>query len=235
MKFYIISFVLHVIIIASAFHFTAPEIVDNKNIVVYLNELNSQAIVEDKKSISEVNNETLIKKEEKKQEIKKVEKKKIEKKKIEKKKININKKAIKSEIKEENTEENSKESSKNNTNKNDAVNYFSGMEKDGNGGYIGDSKGMSGFGYKIIREVDPNYPIIAKKMGYKKEVIIKTKFLVGLDGKVEKVEFLDDFNNYGFHNEVEKALYKWEFSPIIYHGKKIKMYFYKDFRFNVKG
>lgn len=58
--------------------------------------------------------------------------------------------------------------------------------------------------------------------------------MAGLNGKVEEIILLDNFTSYGFRKEVEKALKKWEFDPIIYHGEKIKLYFYKDFRFNVK-
>ena len=75
---------------------------------------------------------------------------------------------------------------------------------------------------------------MAKKANFTKEVVIKTKFLVGLNGRVEEVIFLDNFTSYGFRKEVEKALKQWEFAPIIYQGHNIKMYFYKDFRFNVK-
>lgn len=242
MKFYIISFIFHVIIITSAFHFTTSQVVDSKNIVVYLNDLNlepsggGQKLIQ--QPIASSSNPPSVIKEEKKQEEKKPKKEVVKKEKLEKKvvkKVNAPKKAIKPKKVKEIVEENNESSNSSSTNENLPVDYFAGMERDGNGSYIGDSKGIGGFGYKIIREVDPKYPMIAKKMGYRKEVVVKTKFLVGLNGKVEKIEFLDDFNSYGFHNEVEKALNKWEFAPIVYHGKNIKMYFYKDFRFNVKG
>lgn len=111
---------------------------------------------------------------------------------------------------------------------------MAGLVKDGTGTYIGDQRSGGGIKYRIKREVNPEYPILAKRANYRNEVVIKTKFLIGLNGKVEEIIFLDNFTSYGFRKEVEKALKKWEFDPIIYHGEKIKLYFYKDFRFNVK-
>lgn len=221
MKFYILSFILHIIVIFSVFQCSAPEgkIVDSKNVTVYLNELNMGPAQAPPALHQE-------KKEEKKEEVKPKKKKTIKK---EEKKNPKRVKAVKEEkiqdTKEESVEEETVQA---------PSNPFSGMGVEG-GTYVGDQKNMGGFGYQIRREVDPKYPMMAKKVGFKDEVVIKTKFLVGLDGKVEKVIFLDNFERYGFHKEVEKALYKWEFAPIIYHGKPIKMYFYKDFRFNVKN
>ena len=128
-------------------------------------------------------------------------------------------------------EENKKETASENS---APYNPLAGLVKDGTGTYIGDQRSGGGIKYRIKREVNPEYPILAKRANYRNEVVIKTKFLIGLNGKVEEIIFLDNFTSYGFRKEVEKALKKWEFDPIIYHGEKIKLYFYKDFRFNVK-
>lgn len=231
MKFYIFSFLLHLILVFSVIKLPTREIkLDSKNVVVYLNELK----IEGKGNPEPAPLKNLEKKErveEKKierKEIKKVEKKKVEKKKERKKVVKKTKPVEKKSesISEEigtPVEETPKQ-----------FNPLDGLVKDGTGTYIGDQRSSQGIGYRIKREIDPSYPLMAKKVGFKDEVVIQTKFLVGLDGKVEEIIFLNDFTKYGFQKEVEKALKKWEFEPIIYHGKNIKMYFYKDFRFNVR-
>lgn len=232
MKFYVLSFILHLILIFSVIKLPTRDIkLDSKNVVVYLNELK----IEGKGNPEPASLKNLEKKEvveEKKiekKEIKKVEKKKIERK-IEKKKVT--KKVVSNKKKVEKITENMSDEVVETQSK--AFNPLDGLVKDGTGTYIGDQRSSQGIGYIIKREVDPIYPQMAKKVGFKDEVIIQTKFLVGLNGKVEEIIFLNDFKKYGFQKEVEKALKKWEFEPIIYHGKNIKMYFYKDFRFNVK-
>lgn len=231
MKFYIFSFLIHIILFFSVIKFPTNEVkLDSKNVVVYLNELKIEgANTPEPAPIKNVepSKEKIEKKIEKK-EIKKVEKKiekKIEKRKIVKKV----KEQIKNKVEEKKITEGVETAD---VNKN--INELDGLVKDGTGTYIGDQKSNQGIGYKIKREVDPNYPMMAKKIGFKDEVVIKTKFLVGLNGKVEEIIFLDNYTKYGFQKEVERALKKWEFEPIIYKNKKIKMYFYKDFRFNVK-
>jgi protein TonB len=233
MKFYVLSFLLHLILVFSVIKLPAREIkLDSKNVVVYLNELKIEGKGNPEPApLKNLEKEEKI--EEKKierKEIKKVEKKKVERK-IEKKKVVKkvvpNKKRVEKVI-EDVSDEVVETQSK-------VFNPLDGLVKDGTGIYIGDQRSSQGIGYRIKREVDPIYPQMAKKVGFKDEVVIQTKFLVGLDGKVEEIIFLNDFNKYGFQKEVEKALRKWEFEPIIYHGKNIKMYFYKDFRFNVKN
>ncbi|WP_288304638.1 energy transducer TonB [uncultured Fusobacterium sp.] len=227
MRFYIISFVLHIILLGSVIHYSNTQIpVDSKNVVVYLNELNTNPVELAAAPPPKVTPEKI-------EEKKPVEKKKIVKKEVKKKAL---KRVKKSEVKEnikEPQEDKSIENATTDSSLTAPQNPFSGMGIEC-GTYVGDQRNMGGYGYKILREVDPKYPQMAKKAGFKQEVVIKTKFLVGINGKVEKVVFLDNFDKYGFHLEVEKALKKWEFAPIIYHGEKIKMYFYKDFRFNVK-
>lgn len=220
MKFFIFSLVLHMIILYALDFSNNISKEKPKNIVVYLNEVEIEGKGNPNpapiKNIDKVENETeKIEESKKKENIKEIEKKI--------KKIN-------KEIKNKNI--GNDKSIKKSENKNE--NNFSGLIKDASGTYIGDQRSSQGIGYKVKIEIDPFYPEMAKKVGLKKEVVIKTKFLVNLDGKVEEIIFLDDFTKYGFHKEVEKALKKWEFEPIIYQGKNIKMYFYKDFRFNVK-
>ena len=216
MRFYIFSFILHLIFIFCMVNFSIRDNEKPKNVVVYLSELevNGKRKPAPLKTLEnkQIQNVEEVKKVSNKKEIKKIEKniKLSKNKSIKNKKIN---KKLENKIK----------------------NPLEGLVKDGTGTYIGDERISQGIGYKVKKEVDPIYPEMAVKMGFKKEVVIKTKFLVGLDGKIEEIIFLNDFNKYGFKKEVEKALKKWEFEPIIYHGKNIKMYFYKDFRFNTKN
>ncbi len=85
--------------------------------------------------------------------------------------------------------------------------------------------------FKIIKEVQPNYPQKAKAIKYNKEVIIETKFLVDSTGKVKDIIFLTSHEKLGFNNEVRKALKKWQFEPVRYNNQKIEAYFYKKFIF----
>ncbi len=218
MKFYIFSFLCHLLLLFLFYKTPVKEIkMDSKNVVVYLTDKKNDIPAPAPAPIQSFNREPV-------KEIKKPEKKVV------KKKV---KKAVPKPIeKPSEVEEVEKETS---TNTNTApYNPLAGLVKDGTGTYIGDQRGGHGIGYKIKREVEPQYPIMAKKANFKKEVVIQTKFLVGLNGKVEEIIFLDNFTSYGFRKEVEKALKQWEFAPIIYQGHNIKMYFYKDFRFNVK-
>lgn len=88
--------------------------------------------------------------------------------------------------------------------------------------------------FKIIKQIDPNYPKQAEKLRYDKTVVIEVKFLVGLNGEVEKIEVLKSNKKFGFDKEVIQALNKWKFEPIVYRGKKIKVYFNKEFVFTPK-
>ncbi|MGL5578707.1 MAG: energy transducer TonB [Fusobacteriaceae bacterium] len=113
----------------------------------------------------------------------------------------------------------------------DSENFIS----DSSGGRIASSQNMEGLSYTIIRAPNPSYPVQAKRVKISENVVIKTRFIIGLDGRVEKIEILEGTENFGFRNEVKKALRQWQFSPVEYKGKKIKIYFYKDFIFNLKN
>lgn len=102
------------------------------------------------------------------------------------------------------------------------------------GGKIGANQNISGLIYETISSPEPQYPAQAKKIRLKEQVIIKTRFLVGLDGRVEAIEILSGTDRYGFRNEVQKTLKFWRFKPIFYKNENIKLYFYKDFTFQQK-
>ena len=90
---------------------------------------------------------------------------------------------------------------------------------------------MDGIEYEILKEVDPQYPIKARKIGYNGVGSIKVNFLVDTDGTVKDIKFISGESKFGFREEVEKALKKWKFKPIIYKGNIIKVHFEKEFKF----
>lgn len=101
------------------------------------------------------------------------------------------------------------------------------------GNYIAKNQDIEGLNYKILASSNPDYPILAKKANYKNTVIVKTRFLVNGEGKIEEIKFYDDEIKFGFHDEVEKSLKKWKFSPVKLNGEAAKMYFYKTFVFKL--
>ncbi len=149
----------------------------------------------------------------KKKKIEKIEKKQIEK--VEK-------------IKEEKIEA-TKNTALNETEEILASGNFS-IGKDG----IFTASSSDGIEYKILKQVEPDYPIQAEKIRYRKKVIVSARFLVGLNGEVEKIEITQSHKKFGFDSEVEKALKHWKFHPIFYKNKNIKVYFSKDFIFEPK-
>jgi protein TonB len=102
------------------------------------------------------------------------------------------------------------------------------------GVYAAKNQGVKGLSYSFISNPDPEYPELAKKMGIRKEVVVRVRFLVGLDGKIEEVKFYNQEKDLGFKAEIEKVLKEWKLTPVTIEGKKIKLYFYKEFKFNLK-
>lgn len=116
------------------------------------------------------------------------------------------------------------------TDKNSDQDFLSGNFSIGQDGNIVASS-ADGIDYHILKQVEPEYPLLAKKVRYSKEVIIKVKFLVGLNGKIEDIKIIKSHNKLGFDKSVIDALNQWEFKPIYYKNKNIKVYFTKDFIF----
>lgn len=102
------------------------------------------------------------------------------------------------------------------------------------GNYIAENQNVKGLEYKILYSPEPEYPLMAKKAGYLKSVVIKVRILVDEEGRVTDIRFYDENKKFGFHQEVEKTLKKWKFTPIKLNDKPVKMYFYKNILFNVK-
>lgn len=99
------------------------------------------------------------------------------------------------------------------------------------GSIVAKNQGVRGLDYGWTNNPDPSYPSIARRMKYDKVVVIKARFLVGYDGTIENIKFYDNMTSYGFRAEVEKTLKNWKATPITVNGKKVKLYFYKSFKF----
>lgn len=228
-RFYLASVIVHLIIIGVGFKILNPKelkFVEKKNMIVSVQ--NQRAIskfqeVNSNKNLSEevIKEEVTKEKEEIKKETKIKEKKPV--KKIETIKKALNKKTEVKKVKEKEKKEKS------------IYNEFQDKNR-----FIQGTDGIftavysEGIEFEILKEVDPAYPIRAKKIGYKGLGNVKVKFLVNLDGKISEIIFLNGEMGYGFKEEVEKALKNWRFKPIEYKGKVIKVYFEKEFKFRVK-
>lgn len=105
----------------------------------------------------------------------------------------------------------------------------SNIFQNSDGGLIASS--ADGIEFTILRAVDPEYPIMAERVRYKKIVIVKVKFLVGYNGEIENIEILNGMEKFGFNKSVKKALQSWRFRPILYKNKPLKVYFTKEFKF----
>ncbi len=103
------------------------------------------------------------------------------------------------------------------------------------GAWAAKNQGVKGLSYGFLAQPEPEYPAIARKMGVDHEVVIKVRFLIGYKGRVEDIRFYDDVTNFGFREEVVKTLKNWRATPIEVEGRKIKLYFYKTFRFEKLG
>ncbi len=92
-----------------------------------------------------------------------------------------------------------------------------------------------GINFEIITQTDPDYPRQAEVIRYNKTVAVEVRFLVDLEGNVENIKILKSHEKFGFDKEVISAVKKWKFKPIIYNGRKIKVYFNKEFVFIPKS
>lgn len=229
-KFYILSAILHGMVIFFLFGFARDEelkfkekntmIVSVKNRRAVSNNSNISSVKQSKQK-EEAQDEKVIPKEKPVEEEKPKEKvKKIIKKEEIKKK--------KSETKKSDNKE-----KKNTSNKvKESYNEFEDQNRflQGEDGVF-TAVSLDGIEYEILKEVDPQYPIKARKIGYNGVGSIKVNFLVDTDGTVKDIKFISGESKFGFREEVEKALKKWKFKPIIYKGNIIKVHFEKEFKF----
>lgn len=134
--------------------------------------------------------------------------------------------------------ENKKPQKKSETIKKENKNSGENIKKETN--FIENSDGTytaissKGIDFKILNQVDPNYPRQAEMTRYNKTVIVEAKFLVGENGNIEDIKIIKSHEKFGFDREVISALKKWKFKPIVYNNRNIKVYFNKEFIFTPK-
>ncbi len=109
-----------------------------------------------------------------------------------------------------------------------------GFVKLADGSLAAKHQGIAGLTYGFISKPEPEYPSLAKKLGYKKEMIVKVRLLIDEDGKVQEIKLYTERDKYGFCNEVEKVVSNWKLTPIKVGNKKVKMYIFKSFRFKIE-
>ncbi|MHA4988266.1 energy transducer TonB [Cetobacterium somerae] len=229
-KFYILSAILHGMVIFFLFGFARDEELKFK-------EKNTMIVsVKNRRAVSNNSNISSVKQSEQKEEAQ--DEKVIPKEKPveeEKPKEKVKKIIKKEEIKKKKSEtkKSDNKEKKNTSNKvKESYNEFEDQNRflQGEDGVF-TAVSLDGIEYEILKEVDPQYPIKARKIGYNGVGSIKVNFLVDTDGTVKDIKFISGESKFGFREEVEKALKKWKFKPIIYKGNIIKVHFEKEFKF----
>ncbi|MEG0390385.1 energy transducer TonB [Cetobacterium sp.] len=234
MKFIIFSIALHTIIFISVFTFDNKNTfeiqnpghnIDAINISMNLSQTSTVQIAPEKPEEESTQSEPEIKPEaevEVKPEVKTEEPKIATKPKVETKPKPATK--PKTTPNKTDTNKNKAETSTFKSNSNDIIELSKGI-------FAAKNQGVKGLEYKFISQPDPEYPLSAKRIGYNKKVSIKVRFLVGLDGRVEEVKFYNQKDSLGFQAEVEKVLKEWKLTQVTLDKKPIKLYFYKEFKF----
>lgn len=64
--------------------------------------------------------------------------------------------------------------------------------------------------FKILDSFKPVYPETAREFDISATVVVKV--LIGVDGKIEKIEFIKSVEEFGFNKAVSDALKHWRFS-----------------------
>lgn len=242
MKFFIFSIVLHIAIFIFGFSldsnknfeienigndFSAPAISVNFNFSQETDTSQLNAPLEEIKE--EIAKEITEEKTKEIVDIPKDEPKKEEPKVEVKKKVSKPKKSLEKKKTESNKEAKALQNTDTPTNSNN-----SDLIELSHGVFAAKNQGVQGLKYSFISQPDPEYPLAAKRISYGKEVSIKVRFLVGFNGEIEDIKFYNDKDNLGFQREVEKTLNKWKLTPVTLNDKPIKLYFYKEFKFNQK-
>ena len=247
MRYFLFSLILHILIIIFIFGFMKHDL-DFKQVG---NPKISFTMIGSSQEINGSSKDLVLKKQIQQSETKKMkkEKKKMVKKKIIKKEVVKTKKVIEKQtpvkeikVEEKRIVENKTFSSpitdtgehegKNDTEQESRKKELrNGFIELSDGSIAAKNQGIKGLNYGFISQPEPNYPTIAKKMGFNKNVTIKVRFLIGYDGRVEEIKFYDHTDKFGFRNEVEKALNQWKTTSITINNQKVKLYFYKKFIF----
>ena len=237
MKFFIFSIVLHIFIFIFGFSLDSNKSFEINNIgndfsapSISVNFTSMQITPQPQptESSDEILKEVLEEKLEEKIDKPKIEEKKREVIKKENKKDSKPKKVL------EKKKNESAKKSKQSENINTPTNTNTDLIELSQGVFAAKNQGVQGLKYSFISQPDPEYPLAAKRVSYTKEVSIKVRFLVGLNGEIEDIKFYNNKDSLGFQKEVEKTLNKWKLTPVTLNNKPIKLYFYKEFKFNQK-
>lgn len=239
MKFFIFSIVLHIFVFIFGFSLDLNKNFEIENVG---NDFSTPSISVNFNS-SQISHqsqpeEPLEEVIEEKTEEPKVEEPKIEKPKTEEKKMEVVKKEPKKIVKPKKVLEKKKvepsETTEQSQNDNNVPSNNDDLIELSHGVFAAKNQGVQGLTYSFISQPDPEYPLAAKRISYSKEVSIKVRFLVGLNGEIEEVKFYNKTDSLGFQKEVEKTLSKWKLTTVTLNNKPIKLYFYKEFKFNQK-
>lgn len=96
-------------------------------------------------------------------------------------------------------------------------------------------QGVKGLSYGIISNPEPTYPSVAKRLGFKGDMVVRVVMQFDSNGELEDFKFVGERDKFGFANEVEKILKNWRLTPIEYKGQLVNMKFHKSFRFSIEN
>lgn len=258
-KFFAISLILHLFLFLKFSSFKTlgdPQILTRENVPISFISIKAQYRVDSFKKIKGAEeklpdtNQKIERSSDTTENKKKHEKEIIKKDNKNNSKIKDNKKTIKNDPVMENPKKSSIENTENNSKNNNDNKKHTDYDGDklGNdeaflkgGNFTVDSAGTytalssQGINFEIINQYDPEYPRQAEIIRYNKAVVVEARFLVNLDGKVENIQITKSHSKFGFDQAVIDSLKKWKFKPIVHNGKKIKVFFVKEFVFSPKS
>ncbi len=96
-------------------------------------------------------------------------------------------------------------------------------------------QGVKGLSYGFISNPEPAYPSVARRLGFKGDMVVKVIMQFDSNGELKDFKFVGERDRLGFTNEVEKTVKNWRLTPIRYKGQQVNMRFYKTFRFDMRN
>ena len=96
-------------------------------------------------------------------------------------------------------------------------------------------QGVKGLSYGFISNPEPVYPSVAKRLGFKGNMVVKVIMQFDSNGELKDFRVVGERDKFGFTNEVEKTVRNWKLTPIKYKGQQVNMRFYKSFKFNMQN
>lgn len=249
MKFIILSIVLHFLIFISSYttiikskDFEIEEVGNSINTkIVSVDFMDSSNSKKESLDNSEKKEEKTEVKEKEKEKVQNKEKNELKKEKVKKEEVNQKKekdeKIEKEILKNENKNTGEQDTNNNQTNqKSQESDSFdkssSSLIELSKGVFAVKNQGVKGLKFQFISNPEPEYPLVAKRLGYSKDVSVKVRFLVGYNGEIEDIKFYGEEDTLGFQEEVRATLKKWKLTPITLYEVPVKLYFYKEFKFN---